>query len=121
MNEQIKKAKIALSIDEEKRFALIGYAVSTIELGVSPAEDEKSLINAGQIWLNNKIVVLKEIVCKNEKICNMHKKLTDSEELDLCFAIADMIIGACGKVPAIVVSAQIIKTGINNFCHDIWK
>ena len=116
-----EEAEKALKISENRRFAVLGYAMSLSELGASPSNDENELAELGRNWFEQSLPRIKKVLCNNMKARTMVNKMDASDDIDLSLVIADIIAAECGGIPALYVSAQLVKKGIKRMCNDIWE
>ncbi|MCF0049536.1 hypothetical protein LXM25_05695 [Dyadobacter sp. LJ53] len=112
LEEQIMRS---LELSEQDRFIVLGLSV---HVGIGGSNDNL-LREEGKRWFQEKLNKWQKILCANEKVSQLCASL-DVNEIQLCLAIVDIIIDQCQMVPVAVVSAQIVKTGINNICNDLW-
>jgi hypothetical protein len=118
MNNDRAGAETALKIDSDKRYAVMGFALLAKELGVSP-QDEKTLAETGKLWFQNNLNSWRELICNHERLRSWKEAIAESEEVVVCLAIADLILGSVGSVPAVTVSAQLMRIGLEKLCNDI--
>lgn len=107
-----------LELTDEQRYLLAGEIILKKELGMSPP-NPGYLIKEGERWLNEQIKKVRIEICKNDKIKDLVNHI---DEFNLALSIIDLVLDKYfDKLPAAVISSQVVKNGLNLFCHDIWE
>lgn len=117
MKEKLTDPQFILELSEEDIFGIIGYLVEEDSLGAFPKLEKSKLIELGKKWFESNKRQFQEKICNNEKLKRFNKVLNESDELDLCLAIADILAGTLGSIPPMVISAQIVKLGLKKLCY----
>lgn len=117
MKDLEKSARLAIQSEEEELYAVFGYAVSQGEMGAAPSDPNK-LTQRGKEWFAAQTERLQLSVCGSDDLQKKMSAVSSDDEVGLVLAIADLIVGLCGGIPAVYVSALILKIGLSKFCND---
>lgn len=112
-NSDINRLK-DLSADElffELGGSLIGRQAAPV-----PEDEQRS---TGRRWFEAKRELLQSIICNSEKVRRQHERLA-AEGTTVIAAIADLVSGVCVGVSPFVVSALVVKHGLDSFCARFW-
>lgn len=105
--------KDTIRLEDDELLVLIGKEFS---LGITPLNEDEYKKN-GKIWFNSKLSELQDKICNSPQI----RSAINSEDIMLCMAIVDAIIGAVTGIAAAAVSVLIMRRGLENFCKVHWQ
>lgn len=105
------------SLSEQDLLIRLGKELTADEQRALPLSTQE-LIERANNWLDVKTTQMRGVVCSN---VNVKKYVSDSDYEKLLTTIADLIASVCGGVPAINVSALLIKRGLKKLCAQEWK
>lgn len=107
-----------LLMTEQDLFTSIGNDLQNISLRAdehTPKDSEKM----GRKWFTfNKQQLLREI-CFSEKIVKFLIEEKTEEKVELVTAVSDVIVGLCGGISVISVSALLVKAGLKSLCSPV--
>jgi hypothetical protein len=100
-----------LELSAEELYARVGEVLIP-GAGALPDRVQRAS-RAGRVWMDARSAELRSLVCPKLDV------LLDgvyNDDLTLASAIADLIAGATGQVPAFTVSILMVRTGLRTFC-----
>lgn len=111
-----------LQLTEEECYQFIGkLSTQNGTLGAANRKSKDDEILDGRAWLTVHAESFQERICAEQSVRRTAQALTDVDEVQLSLSIGDLILGLTGKIPALCVSALIIKIGLYRYCNEIWK
>ena len=113
--EQIIKL---LTVNEDTIYRLIGHFDSKNKIGLSD-QDVETLIESGKKWEEEKREGIRDKICNNPQITNALKSSGGlNDKVTLVLLISDILSSITLGVPAIYVSALIVKIGLKRYCKQ---
>ena len=103
-----------LKLPEEQLLETIGRLSSDQSASFRPTD----LLTAGRRWVRRRQKRFAEMICGSKRIRSLVEQ--DAELVTIASAVADLIIGQCGGVPATTVAVLLCKRGITSLCDGRW-
>ena len=102
-----------LMLPDEALYAQIGEVLIP-SAGALPDRVERAA-RAGRLWLDNHRLRLQGLLCPRvDALTNG----TAADNVTLATAVADLIAGSIGTVPAFSVAALLVRKGLTEFCEE---
>jgi len=112
--EHIENLDSLVGLTEDELYVIAGRYVARGRMMATPPE-KSTLKNFGKSRMRELMPEIQSRVCKNERLIEIAKKETD--ERTLIVSVLDVLSTLItGGVPLVVISALIIKIGLNRLC-----
>jgi hypothetical protein len=85
-----------------------------VALGVGPLDPDRKR-SIARAWLDAQREALRDAVCGNARIRLLRETAAD-DSVELAAAVADLVAGVSGKLPAATVAVLMLKVGLDGYC-----
>jgi hypothetical protein len=115
MKSALEMAEMAMMADEASLYAVLGLALEP-HMGAS-SDNQDRLAEKGELWFNEQRSKISETICA-EPFRRDFKKTLQSDEMNACLMLADVLATVVHGVPIYVISALTLKLTLHNMCDD---
>ncbi len=108
-----------LGLDENERFRLL--AESIYPGGLKSHDSDERPEDTGRSVYKTIMAQFRSKICASDKVKTFAHAPTEDHRVICALAIADLIASAFSKPTAVMVSAQIVCSGIRIYCQEEWS